>query len=149
VLGDNWPRELWICPESPAKPLGFVGLRESVLSLTAPIPAGRGSWVEKRVQNTCAASVRYLRPLALLPHQYRIIESQRLEKTSKIITSNRHPNTTMPAKPCPQVPHLHVFLNSTTSSLFQHLTTLSVREFFLVSSLIKIIYNISVELGTN
>jgi len=32
-----------------------------------------------------------------------------LEKTSKIIKSNHQPNTTMPAKPCPEVPHLHVF----------------------------------------
>jgi len=38
-----------------------------------------------------------------------IIESLRFEKTSKIIKSNRHLNTTMPAKPCPKVPHLHVF----------------------------------------
>jgi len=27
-----------------------------------------------------------------------------LEKTSKIIKSNRQPVTTMPAKPCPEVP---------------------------------------------
>ena len=40
---------------------------------------------------------------------HRTIESLRLEKTSKIIRSNRHPNTTMPAKLCPEVPHLHVF----------------------------------------
>jgi len=40
---------------------------------------------------------------------YRIIESLRLEKTSKIVKSNRRPNTTMPAKPCPEVPHLHSF----------------------------------------
>ena len=39
----------------------------------------------------------------------RIIESVRFEKTSKVIKSNRQPNTTMPAKPCPKVPHLHVF----------------------------------------
>jgi len=39
----------------------------------------------------------------------RIRESLRLEKTSKIIKSNHHPNTSMPAKPCPQVPHLHIF----------------------------------------
>jgi len=32
-----------------------------------------------------------------------------LEKTSEIIKSNHHPNTTMPAKSCPKVPHLHVF----------------------------------------
>jgi len=29
-------------------------------------------------------------------------ESLRLEKTSKIITSNHQPNTTTPAKPCPE-----------------------------------------------
>jgi len=32
-------------------------------------------------------------------HNYRIIESLRLEKTSKIIKSNCQPNTTTPAKP--------------------------------------------------
>jgi len=32
-----------------------------------------------------------------------------LEKTPKIIKSNHQPNTTMPAKPSPKVPHLHVF----------------------------------------
>ena len=39
----------------------------------------------------------------------KIIESLRLDKTSKIIKSNCQPNTTMPAKPCPKVPHLHIF----------------------------------------
>jgi len=38
-----------------------------------------------------------------------ITESLRLEKTSKIIKSNHQSNTTMPAKPCPEVPRLHVF----------------------------------------
>jgi len=38
-----------------------------------------------------------------------IIKSLRLEKTSKITKSNHQPNTTTPAKPCPEVPHLHVF----------------------------------------
>jgi len=33
-----------------------------------------------------------------------------LEKTSKIIKSNRQPNTTMPAKPCPKVQYLHIIL---------------------------------------
>ena len=28
---------------------------------------------------------------------------------SKVIKSNRHPNPTMPAKPCPEVPHPHLF----------------------------------------
>jgi len=41
-----------------------------------------------------------------------IIDSLRLAKTSKIIKSNRHPNTTMPTKPYPEVPHLHVFWTS-------------------------------------
>jgi len=39
----------------------------------------------------------------------RIIESLWLEKTSKIIKSNHPPNTTLPIKPYPEVPHLHVF----------------------------------------
>ena len=38
-----------------------------------------------------------------------IIESLRLEKTSKIIKSNCQPNTTIPTKPRPEVLHLHVF----------------------------------------
>jgi len=38
-----------------------------------------------------------------------VIASLRLEKTSKIIKSNHQPNTTMPAKPCPEVPYLHIF----------------------------------------
>ena len=74
---------------------------------------------------------------------YIIIESLRLEETSKIIKSNRQPNTTMPTKPCPEVPVSTRFLNisrdgdSTTSlgSLFQCLTILSVKKFFLVSNL--------------
>jgi len=41
--------------------------------------------------------------------QNRITEPLRLEKTSKIIKSNRQPNTTTPTKQCPEVPHLHVF----------------------------------------
>ena len=40
----------------------------------------------------------------------RIIELLRLEKTSKIIKSNCQCNTTMPAKPCPEVPYPQVFL---------------------------------------
>jgi len=31
-------------------------------------------------------------------------ESLRLEKTSKIIKSNHQPITTLPSKPCPEVP---------------------------------------------
>jgi len=71
------------------------------------------------------------------------MESLRLEKTSEIIKSNRHPITTMPDKPCSQVPHPHGFLNpsrdgdSSTAlgSLVQRLTTLSVKKFFLISNL--------------
>jgi len=40
---------------------------------------------------------------------HRIVESLRLEKTSKIVSPSRHPNPTMPAKPCPEVPHPHGF----------------------------------------
>jgi len=36
-------------------------------------------------------------------------ENQRLEKMSKIIKSNHHTNITMPTKPYPEVPHLHIF----------------------------------------
>lgn len=36
----------------------------------APISPGRESWMEKSVQNTCAESVRYRRPLELKLHQY-------------------------------------------------------------------------------
>jgi len=43
------------------------------------------------------------------PLNNRITESLTLEKTSKIMKSNCHPKTTMSAKPCPDVPHLHVF----------------------------------------
>ena len=39
----------------------------------------------------------------------RTIESLRLEKPFKIIKPNHQPNTTTPAKPCPEVPYLHVF----------------------------------------
>jgi len=44
-----------------------------------------------------------------IPFYWRFIESLRLEKTSKIIKSNCQPNTTMTAKPCPEVLHLHFF----------------------------------------
>ena len=73
----------------------------------------------------------------------RIIESLRLEKASKIMKSNHQPNTTMPTKPCPKVSRLTWFSNTSRdgdstpalSSLFQCLTTLSVKKFFLISNL--------------
>jgi len=40
---------------------------------------------------------------------HRITESLMLEKTSKIIKPNGQPITTVPTKPCPEEPHLHVF----------------------------------------
>ena len=40
---------------------------------------------------------------------HRIIESLRLEKTSKITKYDCQPKSTMPAKLCPDVPYLHVF----------------------------------------
>ena len=73
----------------------------------------------------------------------KIIQSLRLEKTSKIIKSNHQPNTTVPTKPCPELPHLYIFRTpprmATPSlpwaGLFQCLTTLSVKKFFLISNL--------------
>ena len=47
--------------------------------------------------------------LEWLHRSHRIIESLRLGKTSKITKSNCQPNTTTPAKPCPEMPYLHVF----------------------------------------
>jgi len=46
--------------------------------------------------------------LLFVPPIHKTIESLRLEKTCKIIKSNHYPNTTMPAEPSPEVPHLHV-----------------------------------------
>jgi len=43
-----------------------------------------------------------------------------LEKTSKITKSNRQPNTTMPAKSCPEVPYLHVFWTPLGKATAQH-----------------------------
>jgi len=59
----------------------------------------------------CLLGCRVTQPESclLVSRDHRIVESLRLEKTSKIIKSNHQPNTTMPAKPCPEVPHLHVF----------------------------------------
>ena len=71
-------------------------------------------------------------------------QNHRLEKTSKIIKSNHHPNTTMPTKPkVSRSASSASFLNtsrdgdSTTSlgSLFQCLATVSVKKFFLISNL--------------
>ena len=38
-----------------------------------------------------------------------IMQSPTVEKTSKVIKSKHRPNPTTPAKPCPEVPCLHVF----------------------------------------
>ena len=48
-------------------------------------------------------------PMLSSQENHRIVKSLRLDKTSKSIKSNRHPNTTVPAKPCPEVPYLGVF----------------------------------------
>ena len=47
-------------------------------------------------------------PLRNTTH-HRIIESLKLEKTSKVIRSSRPLNTTMPTNSCPELPYLHVF----------------------------------------
>ena len=58
----------------------------------------------------------------------------------KIIKSNPPPSTTMPTKPCPEVPQLHLFWTppgmgaTSLGSLFQCLTTPSVKEFSLISN---------------
>ena len=69
---------------------------------------------------------RYYVKYSIVQNIYRITESLRLEKTSKITKSSCQPNATVPAKPCPEVPCLHIFNtprdgDSTTSlgSLFQ------------------------------
>ena len=62
-------------------------------------------------------------------------------ETSKIIKSNCQPITTMPAKPCPEMPHLHSYWTppgmGTPSLLhvFQCFTILSVKKFFPISNL--------------
>jgi len=53
----------------------------------------------------CTQSNRAHKPMAVLE----IIESLRLEKTSKIIKSNRQLITTLLTKPCLNMPYLHVF----------------------------------------
>ena len=47
---------------------------------------------------------------------YRITESLRLEKTSKIILSNHQPTTTTPTKLCPSLPHLLFCWNTSKDS---------------------------------
>ena len=54
---------------------------------------------------------------------HRNIESLRLDKTSKIIKSNRPPNTTMPAKPHPKVSNLHVFWTPVSETFPRRLTS--------------------------
>ena len=72
------------------------------------------------------------------------VESLRLEKTTKIIQFNCQVITTVLTEPCPSVPHLSsswkapgMVGDSTTSldGLFQHTTTLSEKNFFLISNL--------------
>ena len=76
------------------------------VSLRAPLlPMGMAA--PGCAQHLCLLHV--WRPFVLQWTVKWIIESLRLEKTSKIIKSNCQPSTTMPAKPYPEVPHLHVF----------------------------------------
>ena len=73
--------------------------------------AGSEPGVEKSGDKPCCS--HWMRDLmgGRLAENRGITESLKLEKTSEIIRSNHQPNTTVPAKPCPEVPHLHVFLN--------------------------------------
>ena len=59
---------------------------------------------------------------------HRIIELFRLEKTFKIFQSNRQPNTTVPTKPCPEVPRPYIFL------IPPGMVTLTMNEHCLLSS---------------
>ena len=84
------------------------------------------SWEQHRVSDTLMVTCSYLKVPGrsswhedtlwchllpqLWPHLAWTIKSLRLEKTSKIMKSNHQHNTTVPAKPCPKVPHLHIFL---------------------------------------
>ena len=134
------------CPPSQAAEqeellqLGHLHLHGARKDLRA---AGR---LEPAQSNTPDADPSALRALGKDPElcpSPRITESLRLEKTSKITKSNRQPNTTTSAKPCPEVPLSTRFLNtsrdsdSTTAlgSLGQHLTTLSAKKFFLIPNL--------------
>ena len=60
-------------------------------------------------QNTAHLVLIELMKTSKQYYNHRIIESLRLEKASKVNMSNHHPNTTMPTKPCPEVPHRNVF----------------------------------------
>jgi len=71
-------------------------------------PTGNDS--QKIFSSNCFCSLdRDSLPRIIESSNHRTTESLRLEKTSQITKSNHHPNTTMPAEPCPQVPHLRTF----------------------------------------
>jgi len=67
---------------------------------------GKGPWPLRLAGFLLSMNPRTARGAVAL---FRIVESLRLEKTSKIIKSNCQPIPTMPAKPCPEVPYPHVF----------------------------------------
>jgi len=66
-------------------------------------------WGHKYSQTVCTLGLLLSELLCHMHGGLRIIESLRLQKTSKIIKSNHQPNTTVPAKPYPEVPYLRVF----------------------------------------
>jgi len=51
-----------------------------------------------------------------------------LKRTSKIIKSNCQPNTTMPTKPYPEVPHLHVLNTSRDGDSTNSLGSLTTKQ---------------------
>jgi len=57
----------------------------------------------------CPSALPSCRQPEVESQNHRIIESLMLEKTSESMKSNHQPNPRMPAKPCPEVPYLHVF----------------------------------------
>jgi len=103
LLTGGWARP-WL-GSSPTSRCGDPLPLPPAPALSAPLPTGCLSFVIC-IYGPGSLALRFT---SLLTPSYRIIESLRLEKTSKVIKSNRHPNPTMPAKPYPEVPCLHVF----------------------------------------
>lgn len=104
-------------------------------------PMCRGNTREDELSSSQLSSSQ-LQPWPTFSDCLRIRESEwfRLEKTPKIIKSNSQPDTVKATdKLCPQAPHLQIFqgwwLQFSLGSMLQCLTTLSEKEFFLISSL--------------
>ena len=86
-----------------------VGTRKGQTASSWDAPSGVGMW-HPAPAITALLTQRLATGFSdALQLSHRIIESLRLENISKTTKSSHQPNTTMPAKPYPEVPHLHVF----------------------------------------